>query len=135
MSMGVDDDRRQTITAGSSPSNHTVTHEPTDEPSLSPSTVAPSLNETPIADLYSTPSSSVPSFDAHENTQPLRLQLKPRPSHSSLASSTASFNHLSMAIPDEEAVEYDWAQSVLAAADTDGSWSAKSVLKFFGGGS
>ena len=135
LSMGVDDDKRQTIGAGSSPSNHTVAYEPTKEPWLSPSTVAPSLNETPIADLYSTPSSSVPSFDAHENTQPLRLQLKPRPSYSSLASATTSFNHLSMALPDEEAVEHDWAQSVLAAADTDGSWSAKSVLKFFGGGS
>jgi hypothetical protein len=39
-----------------------------------------------------------------------------------------------MVLPDEETAEEDWAQSVLAAANTDGSWTAKNVMKFFGGG-
>jgi hypothetical protein len=136
MGMGMDDDKRRTIGAasGSLHSKHKVADLKHDEPPLSPSTVAPSLNETPIANIYSTPSNSLPSFDANQNTQPLRLRPKPRPSQSSLASSTASFNHLSMALPNEEAEDDDWAQSVLAAASTDGSWSAKSVIKFFGGG-
>jgi RhoGAP domain len=132
--MGIDEDKRRTIGAkpSSSHSNHTVIGLTTDEPSLpSPGTRASS--ETPIASLYSTPSSSVLSFDTNTNTQPLRPRARPRKSQGSLASS--SFNHLSVVLPDEEAVEDGWAQSVLAAADTDGSWSPRNVLKFFGGGS
>ncbi|KIM78888.1 hypothetical protein PILCRDRAFT_578639 [Piloderma croceum F 1598] len=133
MGMGIDEDKRRTIGAkpGSSHSNHTVTGLMTDEPSLpSPGTPAPS--ETPIASLYSTPSSSVLSFDTNTNTQSLRPRPRLRKSQGSLASS--SFNHLSVVLPDEEAVEDGWAQSVLAAADTDGSWSPRNVMKFFGGG-
>lgn len=133
MGMGIDEDKRRTIGAkpGSSHSNHTVTGMTTDEPSLpSPGTPAPS--ETPIASLYSTPSSSVLSFDTNTNTQPLRPRPRPKKSQGSLASS--SFNHLSVVLPDEEGVEDGWAQSVLAAADMNGSWSPRNVMKFFGGG-
>jgi hypothetical protein len=135
MGMGIDVDKRRTIGAkpSSSHSNHTVTGPETDELPLSPSTATPAPNETPIASLYSTPSSSVLSFDANTNTQPLRPRRRSRKSQISLASS--SFNHLSVVLPDEETAEDGWAQSVLAAADTDGSWSARNVMKFFGGGS
>ena len=136
MDMGTDDNKRRTISAkpGSSHSNHTAISSKDDKPSSSPLSVNPGPNETPIANLYSTPSNSVLSFDSNENIQPLRPRPRPRPSQSSIASSKASFNHLSMVLPDEETAEEDWAQSVLAAANTDGSWTAKNVMKFFGGG-
>lgn len=130
--MGVDDNGHRTIgdKPGSSHSNHTVIVGKDDEPPLPSFSVTPGPNETPIANLYSTPSSSVLSFRSTDNTEPLRLRPKPRRSQ---PSSTASFNHLSMALPDEAIADDDWAQSVLAAADTDGTWSAKGIMKFFGG--
>jgi len=134
MDIGIDDSQRRTISAKSH-SNHTVIGSKIDKTSLSPLSANPGPNETPIANLYSTPSNSVLSFDLNENIQPLRPRPRLRPSQTSIASPQASFNHLSMVLPDEETAEEDWAQSVLAAADTDGSWSAKNVLKFFGGGS
>ncbi|KAF7983771.1 hypothetical protein HWV62_18974 [Athelia sp. TMB] len=96
---------------------------------LSPS---PAAKETPIADFYSTPSCSVISFDAAQNVQPLRVRPRSpraRPSQSSI-DSTASFNHLSMALPDESLIEDDWAQSVIAASENEGGW--KNMLKLFG---
>jgi len=133
MGMGIDDNKRQTISVkpSSSHSNHTVTDFKTDKPVLDSSLVTPGPNETPIANLYSTPSSSVLSFDSNENVQPLQARPRPKPSQ---ASSTVSVNHLSMVLPDEAVADDDWAQSVLDAADTDGSWSAKTVMKLFGGG-
>jgi len=129
MGISMDDNKRRSIGSkpGSSHSNHTVTK---NESSLPPSPVAPGPNETPIANLFSTPSSTFLPLDSNENVQP-----RAGPSQGSFASSTVSVNHLSMVLPDEEAVEDDWAQSVLAAADTSGTWSAKNVMKFFGGGS
>jgi hypothetical protein len=40
-----------------------------------------------------------------------------------------------MVLPDEDAAGDDWAQSVLAAADVNGTWTVKNAMKFFGGGS
>jgi hypothetical protein len=137
LDMGMDKNMGRTVSVkpGSSHSNHTVTGSRKDEPVYSPPTVTPGPNETPIANLYSTPSSSALSFHTDANSQPLHSHSKSNSSQVSLASSTASFNHLSMALPEDETVEDGgWAESVLAAADTDGSWSAKNVMKFFGGG-
>jgi len=132
--MGMDADMRRTSKAkpGSSHSNHTVTGSKNDGPMLPLSTVTRGPNETPIANLYSTPSSSVLSFHTDESTHPYLQRPKAKPSQS-FASSTTSFNHLSVALPDEETAEDGWAESVFAAADTDGSWSARNVMKLFGG--
>lgn len=133
LGMGLDEEKRRTLAAkpSSSHSNRTVTEEPkalsTD--SSSPAAVTPGPKETPIADFYSTPSTSTLSFDLNQNTQPLRLRPRPgRPSGNSNASSSASFNHLSMALPDEATADDDWAQSVFAAADSEGNWSAKKLF-------
>jgi len=141
LDVGMDNSKRNTIGAkpGSSQSNQTVTKTSNNDRFPSPLTApgTPGPHETPIANLYSTPSSSDLSFDSSEYVQPAypRPRPKSRPSQSSLASSTASYDHLSMVLPDEDEAGDDWAQSVLAAADVNGTWSVKSAMKFFGGGS
>lgn len=131
--MHMNEEKRRTIKPRSD-SYYTALETPSpgkERRSLSPSPLIQGPNETPIADLYAAPPSSVTSLDLSQNTMPLRPRPRPRPSQSSLASSTASsFNHLSMVMPDESLVEDDWAQSVIAASNSDGSW--KNVLKFFG---
>lgn len=130
-----EEEKRRTLAAkpGSSHSNQTVTDTPQEKVPRLPSPATPGPNETPIADLYSTPSSSVLSLDDNETTAPLRPRPRPRPAASSIASSALSFNHLSMALPDDHEADDDWAQSVLAAADSDGNWSVKNAMKIFGG--
>ena len=142
LGVGLDDSKRNTYSAkpGSSHSTQTVTKSPgVNYDRLTPhsaSTGTPGPHETPIANLYSTPSSSVLSFDASEYVQAARPrpQVKQRPSQLSVAS-TASYDHLSIVLPDEDPAADDWAESVLAAADVNGTWSVKNAIKFFGGGS
>lgn len=141
LDMDISNSKCNTINAkpGSSHSNQTVTkslnHDRPPSPLPTPGALGP--HETPIADLYSTPSSSDLSFDSSEYVQPAcpRPGPKSRPSQSSLTSSTASYDHLSMALSDEDTAADGWAQSVLAAADVNGTWSVKNAMKFFGGGS
>lgn len=95
---------------------------------VSPAT--PSAKETPIADLYSTPCSSVTSLHDSQNTRSPRARPRPQPSQASLASKP-SINHLSMALPDESLIEDDWAQSVITATDTNADSSWKNVLKLW----
>lgn len=85
---------------------------------------APSAGETPIANRYCTPSSSVLSLslpDNEDNASPTLSHLRPNPtSRSKMASkssllSTAS-NHLGL-LGDQEEDQEDWTQSVLMAAD------------------
>ncbi|KZP17966.1 RhoGAP-domain-containing protein [Athelia psychrophila] len=102
------------------PSKRPMTPSPISQTS---STSTSGSKDTPIADFYSTPCSSVTSFHEAPPARP-----RARPSQASLAST--SFNHLSMALPDESMIEDDWAHSVIAASETEGGW--KNVLKFFG---
>ena len=127
LGMGLDEEKRRTLAAkpGSTHSNRTVTGAASGDP-LS-SSVTPGPKETPIADFYKNSSTSTLSFDSNQITQPLR----PRPKHgrpSANSNTLSSINHLSMALPDEATGGDDWAQSVFAAADSEGNWDVKNLF-------
>lgn len=124
LGMGLDEEKRRTLAAkpSSTHSDRTVTDVPKATTSDPPPSVTPGPKETPIADFYRNPSStSTLSLDLNQTTRPLRLRPKPgRLLANSNTLSLASFNHLSMALSDEATAGDDWAQSVFAAADSEG---------------
>ncbi|KAF9071663.1 hypothetical protein BDP27DRAFT_1321691 [Rhodocollybia butyracea] len=83
---------------------------------------APHVGETPIANRYCTPSSSVLSLslpDNEDNPSPMPSHLRPTPTSRSKMTSKSSLlstasNHLGL-LDDED--QEDWTQSVLMAAD------------------